>query len=201
MAVELGAVTIERLTEVSVAEVARIATHDVPGMTGSLSQMMGRPSVEVTFSGIVYGPAPLDDLKPLRDMYLAQEPVDFFTEAIGEGYFAEVLIRRLEVTQRASYPGQLDFRCVVTEFIEPPEPAVTDPFAAVNTDLVGQATAFVDTVQDSLAQVSQLVDLLSGIPGFADPTARIGELGADFVEIVEDEDNRYPDVARIGEVF
>lgn len=186
MAVELGDLTIQQLTHVRVREVARIQTQHVPGMVGSLSQVMGRPSVEVAFAGIVYGETPLDDLQPLRDAYLAQEPVGFFTESVGEGYFAEVLIKSLDVSQRASHPNQFDFQCLVVEYIVPPEPAVSDPFSAINTDLLDEASGFIDDVQNALEQVSQLTDLLTGFPNFADPTTRIGDLGSGFLSLSGD---------------
>ena len=198
MAVELGNLTIEQLTHISVREVARIETHHVPGMAGSLSQVMGRPSVEVSFAGIVYGATPLDDLQPLRDAYLAQEPLGFFTESVGEGYFTEVLIRSLAVSQRASYPNQFDFQCVVTEYVEPPEPAAADPFGGINSDLLDEATAFIDDVQNALEQVSQLTDLLTGFSDFADPTSRLGEMGSAFLNLVNDNS---ANVESIGESF
>jgi hypothetical protein len=186
MAVELGSLTIDHLTHVSVREVARIETRHVPGMAGSLSQVMGRPSVEVAFVGIVYGETPGDELQSIRDAYLAQEPLGFFTESVGEGYFADVLIRSLEVSQRVSQPNELDFQCLVTEYVEPPEPAVADPFGGINTDLLDEATAFIDDVQNALEQVSQLTDLLTGFPDFADPTTRLGELSSGFLSLVGD---------------
>jgi hypothetical protein len=198
MAVELGDLTVQQLTRVSVREVARIETHNVPGMSGSLFQVMGRPSVEVEFAGIVYGATPLDDLQPIRDAYLAQEPVGFFTESVGEGYFTEVLIRRLEVAQRASHPNQFDFQCLVAEYVEPPEPAVADPFGGINAGLLDEATAFIDDVQNALEQVSQLTDLLTGFPDFADPTTRLGELGSGFASLVGGSSSS---VESMGEIF
>ena len=67
--------------------------------------------------------------------YLERKPVDFFTEAIGEGYFAQVLIAKLEVSQQAGYPDQFDFGCAVVEYVEPPEPVTADPFASLDAGL------------------------------------------------------------------
>jgi hypothetical protein len=173
MAIELGGISLEQLTHVAVRERARIVYHPVPGLSGDLAQTLGRPSVEVSIHGIFYGTSATDDLKQLRDAYLAREPVDFFAEAVGEGYFAQVLISRLEVMQRAGYLDQFDFVCDVVEYVEPPEPAVADPLAALDTDLIDEAGAFVDDVQNTLEEVSQLTDLLANAPSFADPTQRL----------------------------
>src|SRR5947209_18033339 len=102
MAVEVGKISLEKLTQVSVEERARVVHHAVPGLKGDLAQMMGRPSVQVTLHGIFYGDEAADRLKDLRKLYLEGEPVDFFADAVGEGYFAQVIISRLDVTQRAN---------------------------------------------------------------------------------------------------
>jgi hypothetical protein len=176
MAIELGGVTLEQLTHVAVRERARIVQHTVPGLDGDLAQALGRPSVEVSIRGIFYGASAADDLKQLRDAYLAREPVDFFAEAIGEGYFAQVLISRLEVQQRAAYLDQFDFACYVVEYVEPPEPVAADPLAALDSNLAGEAGAFVDDVQNAVAQVSQLTDLLANAPSFGNPTKQLPEM-------------------------
>ena len=127
MAVELGSVTLTHLTRVEVTEAQRIVHHPVPGMSGNLVQVLGRPSVTVRMQGIFYDPTASEDLGSLRSAYLTGEPMDFFTEAVGEGYFAQVVITRLQVAQQAAYTDQFDFACEVTEYVEPPERAVSDP--------------------------------------------------------------------------
>jgi hypothetical protein len=67
MTIELGGITLDHLTAVSVRERARIVHHDVPGMAGDLAQVMGRPSVEVSFKGIFYGEQAAENLGKLRD--------------------------------------------------------------------------------------------------------------------------------------
>ena len=176
MAVELGNVTLMHLTHIEVREQQRLVRHPVPGMHGDLVQGLGRPSVLVGLRGIFYGATALTDLGDLRSAYLAGEPVDFFTEAVGEGYFAQVVITHLQVAQRAGYTDQFDFACEVVEYIKPPEPAVSDPFGALDTSLLGEATAFMDDVQNALDQVSGLVDMIANIPSFGDPTTRLPQM-------------------------
>lgn len=170
MTVELGGVTLEHLVHIAVREQTRIVHHPVPGMSGSLAQTMGRPSVSVTLHGMFYGDTSADDLKQLRDVFLQHQPVDFFTEAVGEGYFAQVLIARLDVTQRAGYLDRFDFTCEVVEYVEPPEPAALDAFSALDAGLLSEAAGFMDDVQNALEQVSQLTDLIANAPNFGNPT-------------------------------
>lgn len=187
MAIELGSVSLEHLTHVSVRERARLVSHGVPGMNGDLIQVLGRPSVEVEFQGVFYGPDAFTELQKLRDAYLGQKPVDFFAEAVGEGYFAQVVIASLEVTQRAGYLDQYDYSCRVLEYVEPPTPAAAaDPFGALNSDLLDEASGLVDTVQSSLDEVSKLTDLLSSVPNFGDPTTKLPSILDDYTSATTD---------------
>jgi hypothetical protein len=186
MTVELGGVTLTHLTQVTVQEQARTVYHSVPGMSGDLAQTLGRPAVTVLFRGIFYGDTAADDLKQLRTAYLEHQPVDFFTAAVGEGYFAQFLIDRLEVMERAGYADQFDFVCQVVEYVEPPAPIVADPFALPDTSLLDEAAAFADDVQNALDQVTKLTDLIASVPSFGDPTSSVlGDYSAAITEGTE----------------
>lgn len=187
MAIELGAISLEHLTHVSVHERARVVTHGVPGMDGDLLQVLGRPSVEVEFRGVFYGPDAFSELQMLREAYLGQKPVDFFAESVGEGYFAQVLIASLEVTQRMGYLDQYDYACRVLEYVEPPAVmASADPFSALNTGLIDEASGLVDTVQNSLDQVSKLTDLMSSVPSFGDPTKKLPSMLNEYKSVTSE---------------
>jgi hypothetical protein len=56
---------------------------------------------------------------------------------------------------------------------------VSDPLAALEADIQGQAIDFVDGVQNALAEVSSLVDLL---PSFGDPTQPLRGILGPFAE-------------------
>lgn len=183
MAIELGGITIRNLTHIAVHERARIVRHPVPGMSGDFAQTLGRSSVEVSFRGVLYGGNTVDDLNRLRGAYLEHKPVDFFTEAVGEGYFAQVLISKLEVSQRAGYPEQFEFSCEVVEYVEPPEPVAVDPFAALDAGLLDEATGFVDDAQNALARVSELGDLLGVIPDLGNPTQALTGILDEFSDV------------------
>jgi hypothetical protein len=171
---ELGALSVRHLSSVSVNEEAALVHHRLPGADGDVVQVLGRPSVRVRFQGSVYGPEAAADLQQLRSAFLSREPLDFYTEAVGEGYFAEVLVARLDVTQRAEHPWQFDFHCEVVEYVEPPEPPV-DPLAALDAPLRAEAAAFIDNVQNSLDEVARLTGLMTGTPDFAVPTPRLDQ--------------------------
>jgi hypothetical protein len=185
VAVELGGIVLERLTHVTIGERARIVHHDVPGLSGEFAQALGRHAVEVSFQGIFYGSSAVDDLNTLRNAYLEHAPVDFFTESVGEGYFTQVLISRLEISQQAGYLDQFDFACDVVEYVEPPEPVVVDPLAALDTGLLEEAASFVDDVQNALEQVSQLADLLS-TPAFGNPVESLPGIENGYVQAAEE---------------
>lgn len=178
MSVELGSVTLQHLTRVDVSEATRVVRHPVPGLSGDLSQVLGRPSVTVRLQGIFYGAEAAADLEALRTAHLAGEPLDFFTEAVGEGYFAEVLITRVQVAQRAGYPDQFDFACEVMEYVEPPQPVASGAglLLALDAGLLDEAAGLVDGVQNALAEVSSLVELIASAPAFGDPTAQLPQM-------------------------
>ena len=187
MAVELGGITLQHLTHVSVRERARIVHHAVPGMSGDLAQTLGRPSVKVVFHGIFYGENAADDLNQLRAAYLENEPVDFFTEAVGEGYFSQVLISKLEVSQRAGYLDQFNFVCEVVEYVEPSESAEANPLSSLDAELIGEAAASVDDVQNALDQASKLTDQIANFPSsFSEIQQRTGSVSDEAIRQIDE---------------
>ncbi len=173
MALELGGISLEKLTRVEVRERARFARHGIPGMSGELSQDLGRPGVAVAFQGIFHGSDAADKLKELRDKYLAREPVDFLCEAVGQGYFTQVVIDALQVAQRAGYPDQFDYACEVVEYVPPPPPATANPLGDLDAGILDEATGMMDDIQDALGAVADLANLLAGAADFANPTTRL----------------------------
>lgn len=183
MAVEVGSITIGNLTRVDVRERTRIVHHVVPGMKGDLAQTLGRLAVEVALSGIFFGPDAADRLGELRALHWEQEPVDFFADAVGEGYFTQVLIARLDVSQCAGELDQFNFTCELVEYVEPPEPAATGLGLGLDIGLLDEAASFMDDVQNALEQVSQLGDLLGNLPSFGNPTTRLAEMPGSFTTL------------------
>lgn len=176
MAVRIGNIELEKLTLVEVRERARLSHYSVPGLAGDFVQTFGRPSVAVLLSGVFFGDDALDNLAALRALQQEREPVDFFADAVGEGYFTQVLISRLDLRQRAGSPDGFDFVCEVVEYVEPPEPGLFDAAPALDAGLLQEAGAFMDDVQNAVEQVSQLTELIANVPSFGDPTEKVAEM-------------------------
>ena len=153
-------------------------------MAGDLSQALGQSSVTVEMHGSHYGATAADDLGQLRQLYLDQQPVDFFADATGTGYFSQVLISRLDVRQRVGALDEFEFAVEVVEYVEPPEPVTADPFGDLEAGLLDEAAAFMDDVQNAVEAVSDLVDTLANIPGFGDPMSRLREMPAGYQDLV-----------------
>ena len=197
MAVTIGGIELEKLTLVEVRERARLAHYSVPGLAGDFVQTFGRPSVEVLLSGIFFGPDALDHLAKLRALQQGREPVDFFADAVGEGYFTQVLISRLDLTQRAGRPEEFDFVCEAVEYVEPPEPALADTALGLDTGLLEEAGAFMDDVQNAVAEVSALADLVANVPSFGDPTSKLAEMPVEYAGEVTDVVGKLADLRKL----
>jgi hypothetical protein len=189
MPVEVAGIPLAHLSSIVTSERARLARHPVPGMSGDLVQTLGRPSVEVQLSGILYGPSAPEQLQRFRDAHHAVAPVDFVVQAVDDSdptqtlAFSQVLICGLEVAQRADHPDEFEFTCRLVEYVEPPQPAAADLFGGLDEDLLAEAAGFIDDAQNALAQVSQLADLLTNLPGFGDPTQQLPSLLDAFTSI------------------
>jgi hypothetical protein len=184
MAIELGALTLDTITYVSVRERARLVRHAVPGLAGDLTQAAGRPSVEVEIRGVFLGEAAADRLQQLRDIHLDHSPVDFLAEAIGQAYFSQVLVSQLEVTQRAGAIGEFEYACTLLEYVEPPEPAAVDLAGALDAGILEEAAGFVDDVQNAAEQVSSLVETLAAAPSFANPTEGLRDMPSQYQSLI-----------------
>jgi hypothetical protein len=154
----------------------------VPGLSGELTQDLGRPGVAVAFQGIFLGAEAADRLKELRDKYLAREPVDFLCEAIGEGYFTQVVIEGLQVVQRAGFVDQFDYACEVAEYVPPPPPAVSSPLGDLDASILDEAAGMMDDVQNAIGQVADLANLLAGASDYGNPTTRLPGMLTSFTE-------------------
>jgi hypothetical protein len=184
--VELGGVAVANLTDVSVRERTRLVRHAVPGLAGDIVQTLGRPSAEIGFAGICYGPDAPAQLARLRKAHLDAEPVDFVAEAVGDGFVTRVIIEALEVSQQAGDLDEFGFRCVVLEYVEPPAPPGDNPFAAIDDAIGTNALSYVDDIQNALDQVDGLTGLLAAAPDFGDPTARLHDALDEFTAAVGD---------------
>jgi hypothetical protein len=193
MPIEVGGVTLENVTNVAVRERARLVTHAVPGLAGDLTQALGRSSVEVDVHGIFYAEsaddeeglqARQDQLQQLRNLHLDQTPVDLFADAVGQAYFTQVLVTRLDVWQRAGAPNEFEYICGMQEYVEPPEPATLDLGAGLDLGILDEAAGFMDDIQNAAAQVASLVDAIASAPSFGDPTQGLNQMPNQYQSLV-----------------
>ena len=161
MAIELAGITLNRIHKLATLESAGFAGHRIPGLAGTVFQDTGRHSARLLVEGIYYGEKAGEDLEKLRDVYKKREEADFLAEIVGQAYFSQVVIDRLEVFQRAGEPEQFSFRMVLAEYVPPPEPEAGLDFPGVDDLLSLDALDFMDMLS--------LPDLLS-VPDFGDPT-------------------------------
>jgi len=90
---------------------------------------------------------------------------------------------------------------VVMEYIEPPELSIADPFAAIDTDILGDAIAFVDDIQNALEEVSNLVDLLANFPNFGDPTGQLPDMLDEFNTLIDGDDGAISTLTGLRDLF
>lgn len=179
MAIELGDLRLERVHRIATVEQAGLVHHRLPGLDGNVVQDLGRDSVRLVIEGIFYGPTADDDLASLRRIHQAREPVEFLAELVGEAYFAEVILERLEAWQAAAEPDQVSFALTVAEHVEPPEPAAPD----VDAGILDEARSFMDlaTLPDmlKLGSIPDVTNPLEPLSGALDPVAETtGRLAA-----------------------
>lgn len=161
MPIELAGITLNRIHKVATLENADFPGHRIPGLAGTVFQDTGRHSTRLLVEGIYYGENAKEDLEKLRDVYKKREETDFLAEIVGQAYFSQVVIDRLEVVQAAADPEQFSFRMVLAEYVPPPAPEAGFGLPGVDDLLALDALDFMDMIQ--------LPDLLS-VPGFGDPT-------------------------------
>jgi len=76
-----------------------------------------------------------------------------------------VIIETLQFEENGLKPDQLDYYIVLKE--SPPPPPPPDPLGGIDTDLLDQAGDFLDSVTGAL----DVIDTLSSIPSFGNPTS------------------------------
>jgi hypothetical protein len=166
MPIELAGITLNKIHKLATLESAGFAGHRIPGLAGTVFQDTGRHSTRLLVEGIYYGEKAKEDLEKLRDVYKKREEADFLAEIVGQAYFSQVIIDRLEVLERAGEPEQFSFRMVLAEYVPPPEPEAALGLPGVDDLLSLDALDFMDMLS--------LPDLLS-VPGFGDPTPPLND--------------------------
>ncbi len=114
---------IPRIARIRSGESRRLAFLPVPGLTGDLSQDLGRGALVVEITGSLYGDEARDDfLKIVREKFLAAEPVDFIADIVNESRLEQVRIESLDFEENGDRPDECFYRIRLCEYTEPPEP-------------------------------------------------------------------------------
>ncbi|TQM61940.1 hypothetical protein [Humibacillus xanthopallidus] len=179
MAVQLGSVALDHLSDVAVRDAVRLARYDVPAMAGDLLQPLGRPAVDLVLQGSFFGSDAAQQLAELRTVLRGGDPVDLLADAAGDGYVAKVVVAGLDVWQRSGDVERFDYRVVLVEYVEPPAAPALGALPGIDASLAQEAVGYLDDVQDAIWQISQLVSLTQ-LAGFGDPTTKAPRMLTDY---------------------
>ena len=163
---------IPRIDRIASGESRRISFMPVPGLSGDLSQDLGRGALVVEISGALYGDEARDEfLKTVREKFLAGQPVDFIADIVNESELERVLIQALDLEENAANPDECFYRIRLCEYTEPPEPqGLTADFGVeLNADLDLEAGLGLDLLD--LPSLPDLPDLPITLPKLSDALA------------------------------
>lgn len=157
MAIKLGKVELNKVHKIVTLEQADWVTHRIPGKLGNLVQDLGRDSVQLEISGIFYGQKAGDDLDFLRKIHKQRKAVDFVAEIVGQAYFSQVVLEKMEVWQLARSPDEFSYRLIVQEYVEPPKPIASPGVSNLDQKIKLDAAKLMDVV--SLTDALQMGNL------------------------------------------
>ncbi|MEG3839833.1 DNA circularization N-terminal domain-containing protein [Microcoleus sp. herbarium14] len=157
MAIKLGKIELNKVHRIVTLEQADWVTHRIPGKLGNLVQDLGRDSVQLEISGIFYGQKAGDDLDFLRKIHKQRKAVDFVAEIVGQAYFSQVVLEKIEVWQVARSPDEFSYRLIVAEYIEPPKPSASPGVSNVDKKIKLESATLMNVA--SLTDVLQMGNL------------------------------------------
>lgn len=165
----LGDWEIPRIAMMRTEEARKLSEFRIPGRAGSIWQDLGSEAMVIEVAGSVYAEAEstafLDDV---RGKFAAAEPLTFVADIVHATDLQYVLIESLVIEEHGDRPDEIAYRMTLRE--SPPPPPPSDPFGAIDADLLGAAGAFIDGVSSALDAVAALGDL----PDFSDPSSLLG---------------------------
>ncbi len=150
-------------------EARKLSEFRIPGRAGSIWQDLGSEAMVIEIAGSVYAEeewtAFLDDA---RGKFTAGEPLTFVADIVHATDLQYVLIESLVIEEHGDRPDEIAYRMRLRE--SPPPPPPSDPFGAIDGDLLAAAGSFIDGVSSALDAVAALGDL----PDFSDPSSLLG---------------------------
>src|SRR5262245_1048279 len=104
-----------------------LAQHPVPALEGDFLQELGRRATTITRTGVLAGEEVADELKQLREKFLAAEAVPFVSDIATATRVDDVLIEEMGVRELAGRPEIFEYAFTLREFIPPPPPETEPP--------------------------------------------------------------------------
>lgn len=161
----LGNWEIPNIAALETLERRELAELEVPGRVGSLFQDLNAAPTRIAIRGSLYGDERRDDfLSQVRDQFRAGEPVTFVADILTATEVQYVVIEAMQFAQVGDMPDETTYLLLLRE--SPPPPPPPDPFGGLDTSLLEQAGALVDSVTGAL----DALDALANIPDIQDPT-------------------------------
>ena len=194
----LGDWEIPRISAIRSLDHRNFAEIRIPGRTGNLLQDIGASPLRVEIRGSLFGDENRSGfLEAVRGHFNEGKPVTFVADILTATDVQYVVIESLEFDERGRRPDETNYVIRLKE--SPPPPPPPDPFGAIDTDLLDQAGALLDSAAGALAAI----DALANMPDIGDPTPplrniidgsrtaleRFGAIGGDLFELFGDGDS------------
>jgi hypothetical protein len=176
----LGDWEIPHIAHIRTEEMRKLSELRVPGRRGSVFQDLGAEPVDLEIAGSVFAQeARSGFLESARQRFEDAKPISFVADILEATEVQFMLIQSLVIEEHAEHPDEFLYHIHLRE--SPPPPPPTEPFGAIDSDLLDQAAGFVDGVADALDAVAALGD----IPDFSDPSSLVGDATADATALVD----------------
>ena len=163
----LGDWEIPRVADMQTLEQRSMVELNIPGQTGSVYQDMNSLPMQLMLSGSLYGSETNNDfLEQVREKYQEGAPVTFVSDIVTGTELQYVVIETMAFQINAQNPEQLDYFLTLKESPPPPPPSSSGFLDGLDTSLLDEAGALVDSVSGAL----DALDALGNIPDFGDPS-------------------------------
>lgn len=163
----LGDWEIPRVADMQTLEQRSIVELAIPGQVGSVYQDMNSQPMHLAIAGSLYGTETNNEfLGQVREKYQQGEPVTFVSDIVTGTELQYVLIETMAFQINANNPDQLDYWLSLKESPPPPPPSSSGFLDDLDTSLLDQAGALVDSVSGAL----DALDALANLPDFGDPS-------------------------------
>ncbi|MFE8599103.1 hypothetical protein [Archangium violaceum] len=172
MAVRIGKIALVGLSNIYTEDTRSLVQQRGPGMSGSVTQDLGREPVTIVMEGVLVGDDTTAALEELRQAQTKAKPLSFAADAIAGASLTDVLIVDFQVKQLAGYQGRYSFFLRVREYTEPPPPRGT---AAVDAGVKKDAQAWAKGSTAAAAVIQNPSSLMSAVDKNPD---LLGHLGA-----------------------